>query len=108
MNTKIYKTEFGDEYLKPDDEQIKELMISQTRGCYQESAISRLYNEGYIIGYKATGSPIKGKAGNYQSKYQTSLRNVINRINKILPDGIEICSGSVGPKGAFGYYLEVY
>lgn len=108
MQTEIYKTALGNEFIKPIDGNIKTLMISQTKGCYQYSAILRLYNQGYIIGYLADGSQIKGKAGKYLGRYQTSLRNVINRINKVLPDNIEICSGSVGPKGAFGYYINVY
>lgn len=106
MQYKNYKTAYGYTHRKPVNENLKQLMLDQTRGCYQESVIVRLYEQGYLIGYMADGK-LRGKARNYQSKYQRSLRNVINRINDVLPENVWICSGSVGPKGAFGYYLEV-
>lgn len=50
---------------------------------------------------------LKGKAQKYQTKYQTSLRNLVTRIDEHLVGSLELVDDQVGPKGAFGYRLII-
>ena len=76
------------------------------RGAWQREVLRNLIIDGYVIGYRATG-PLKGRAKSYQSHYAKSLTNMMNRIEEILehetPYKLE--SGSVGPRGGWGYYI---
>jgi hypothetical protein len=85
-----------------------ELVLSQAIGSWQRIVAVRLLDHGYIIGYLADGGKLKGRAKNYQSKYAKSLYNLMNRIKEELNTNspYKLISGSVGPKGAFGYYLS--
>ena len=87
--------------------ELAKLIRNQAKGSWQQDVVENLINHGYIIGYEATGSQLKGKARSYQSKYQRSLRNLMTRIDEHLVGSLEILDDQVGPKGAFGYRLVI-
>lgn len=102
------KTPFGDECMTVEtDSKLGNLITSQARGDWQRAVVANLCKQGYIIGYLAD-SKLRGKARQYQSHYQESLTNLMDRISDALHDNSPFCliSGSVGPNGAFGYYLS--
>ena len=106
METK--KTPHGDECIAvKTDSKLGNLITSQARGNWQRAVVANLCNQGYIVGYLADGK-LRGKARNYQSHYQASLTNLMDRVTDALHDNSPFCliSGSVGPNGAFGYYLS--
>jgi len=76
------------------------------RGAWQHEVLRNLMDEGYVIGYRATG-PLRGRAKSYQSHYAKSLTNMMDRIEEILETETEyrLERGSVGPKGGWGYYI---
>lgn len=80
---------------------------NQARGCFQKEVAETLISQGYIIEYKPTGTVLKGKARSYNTRYNTSIRNMMARIAKNLPGTLDILSNFVGPKNAFGYRLVV-
>lgn len=103
------KTPFGDESVNRDTlpKDLVKLIANQARGCWQRKVVHHLLKHGYVVGYMPTGSPIRGKAGDWKSKYDRSLRNIISRINKVFEGNtIYIESGPTGPKGGWGYYLR--
>ena len=87
--------------------ELADIIRSQTRGTFQASVAENLIRNGYIISYLADGGILKGKAANYKGRYEESVRNLMNRIESVLPGTLEIKAGSVGPKGGFGYYLVI-
>jgi hypothetical protein len=62
-----------------------------------------------VIGYLATGSQLKGKAKSYNSHYDRSLSNFMNRVATAIHRNSPyyLLTGKVGPNGAFGYYIIV-
>jgi hypothetical protein len=85
------------------------LITSQANGSWQRNVANKLVETGYIVGYQATGSALRGKAGNYRGHYDRSLANLIARIRTALNDNgapVKIASGSVGPKSGYGYYIS--
>lgn len=84
---------------------LQKRIYEQARGTWQEGVAGYLIRNGYVISYEADGSRLKGKAGNYGSKYAKSLDNLMTRIEEHLPLGLELKSEKVGPKGAWGYRL---
>lgn len=106
METK--NTPFGEECIAVDqDSKLGNLITSQARGNWQRAVVSNLCDQGYVIGYLADGK-LQGKARQYQSHYSESLKNLMGRISDNLRDNspYRLISGSVGPNGAFGYYLS--
>lgn len=101
---KTGKTPSGLECWIPDTESDKIYIMNQTRGRFQREVARALIEKGYIIEYKPTGATIKGNARKYTSKYQRSIKNLMDRIGGI-PGYPLVVAGAVGPKGAFGYYL---
>ena len=102
------KTPYGDDCIAFEKtERMGKLVIDQARGSWQRSVCQSLLRDGYIIGYQATGSSLRGKARKYQSKYQTSLHNLMDRVTQVILDESPYCliHGRVGPKGAYGYYI---
>lgn len=99
------KTPHGDECIVPTPA-IAGIILSETRGSYQRDAACLFIKRGWMVLYQADGAKVKGKAGKYSGRYQRSIRNMMDRIMDALPAGVSIISGSVGPKGAFGYYLS--
>ncbi len=87
--------------------ELAKLLRKQAKGAWQQEVVENLIANGYVIGYKATGSMLKGKAQKYQTKYQTSLRNLVTRIDEHLVGSLELVDDQVGPKGAFGYRLII-
>ena len=83
------------------------MIRSQTRGNFQEAVAENLIRNGYIISYLADGGILKGNAARYKGRYEQSVQNLMSRIESILPGTLEIKSGTVGPKGGFGYYLVI-
>ena len=101
------KTPYGDECVVPrGNEELENIINAQVKGCYQEAVARELIWEGYIIGYKADGDVLKGKAARYQMHYNRSLAALMARITEALPEGVYLLEGEVGPRGAFGYYLS--
>jgi hypothetical protein len=103
------KTPQGENCIGSIDPQSRlgQMVLTQTKGNYQLTIAMRLLDYGYIVGYLAGGGPLRGRAKNYQSKYARSLYNLMNRIEEELKNSpFKLVSGSVGPKGAFGYYLS--
>ena len=103
------ETPYGEECINRDTlpEDLIKLIANQARGCWQDEVVFHLLDYGYVVGYMPTGSPIRGKAKNWQSKYNKSLRNLMWRIEDTLEENaISIKSGPVGPKGGWGYYLR--
>ena len=84
---------------------LRNRIYEQARGTWQEGVAGYLIRNGYVVGYEADGSRLKGKAKKYQSKYAKSLDNLMTRIEEHLPLGLELNSERVGPKGAWGYRL---
>jgi len=102
------KTPFGEVCIIPL-EGTRKLIMSQARGNWQQKVTEQLVQKGYVIGYQATGTQLKGKAKNYQSRYAKSLVNLMNRIENVLvPTPFGLIKDEVGPKGAFGWYLAEY
>ncbi len=102
------KTPHGDECMAVEkDSKLGNLITSQARGNWQRAVVSNLCKQGYIIGYLADGK-LRGKARQYQSHYQESLTNLMDRIFNVLQKNspYRLVSGSVGPNGAYGYYLS--
>jgi hypothetical protein len=104
------KTPQGDNCIGSIDPQSRlgELILKTPKGSFQTTVVMRLLDHGYVIGYLADGGPLRGRARNYQSKYERSLFNLMNRIKEELNTNspFKLVSGSVGPKGGFGYYLS--
>ena len=104
------KTPQGENCIGSIDPQSRlgELILKHPKGNYQLTVVMRLLDRGYIIGYLADGGKLRGKAKSYRSKYEKSLSNLMNRIREELNTNspFKLISGSVGPKGAFGYYLS--
>jgi hypothetical protein len=88
-------------------QELAALIREQARGSYQAGVANHLIQYGYVIGYRATGSMLKGNARKYNGKYATSVRNLMNRIEEKLPGTLCIEKGPVGPKGGFGYRLVI-
>ncbi len=88
-------------------QQLSKLIREQTRGTFQEGVANHIINYGYVIEYCADGSMLKGKAKKYSGHYAESVRNLMNRIENILPGTLCIEKGPVGPKGGFGYRLVI-
>lgn len=106
METKT--TPYGEECIAVEtDSKLGNLITGQARGSWQRAVVANLCKEGYVIGYLADGK-LRGKARQYQSHYSESLSNLMDRITDTLHDNSPFClrSGSVGPNGAFGYYLS--
>jgi len=102
------RTPYGDDCIAFEKNgRMSKLVMDQARGSWQRSVCQSLIRDGYIIGYQATGDSLKGKAKNYQTKYQTSLYNLMHRINRTMQNESEYCliHDRVGPKGAYGYYI---
>ena len=87
--------------------ELAKLLRKQARGSWQQEVVENLISNGYVVSYQATGNQLRGRAKNYQSKYQTSLRNLMIRIEEHLVGTLEIRSEAVGPKDAFGYRLVI-
>ena len=98
------KTPNGDDCIIPN-EALKSLIAGEARGSYQMAAARNLIATGYIIGYKAQGDVIRGKAKNYKGRYEASLRNFANRVQDALPGRFQLEYARVGPKGAWGFRL---
>jgi hypothetical protein len=104
--TKMTTTPFGDVCIVPrGNEELENIINEQVKGCYQEAVARELIWEGCVIGYKADGDTLKGNAAKYQTHYRRSVEALMARITEALPEGMYLCSGEVGPRGAFGYYL---
>lgn len=106
MKTK--KTPYGEDCIAVDHEsRFGELITSQAHGSWQREVVRNLCDQGYIVGYLATGL-LKGNARKYNSHYARSLENLMRRVTESvhMNSPYNIVSGSVGPKGAFGYYLS--
>lgn len=104
MATKI--TPHGDEcVVLRGNEKVEKIIMSQVRGCYQDMCAESLIRDGYVIGYKAGGDILKGKARDYVSRYMKSLDSLMFRIGGELPAGLYLVSGEVGLRGACGYYI---
>lgn len=101
------KTPFGDACIVArGNEELENILNAQVKGRYQEAVVKELIWEGYIIGYKADGGPLKGNAAKYQTHYRRSVEALMARITEALPEGYYLLSGEVGLRGAFGYYLS--
>lgn len=105
--TTIAKTPYGDECIADFDINsiFSDILFSKVRGQYQNEMISKLLIDGYI----QPTINLRGKAKSYTSRYENSISNCISRINKMLnlmASQYIIKSGSVGPKGGFGYYIS--
>ncbi len=87
--------------------ELAEMIREQARGCYQDAVVEFLVQHGYVVGYRATGDMLKGKARKYNGKYANSVQNLMDRIDSMLPGTLEIRRDFVGPKGAFGYRLII-
>ena len=100
------KTPLGEDCIGfSDDSRMYELVVAQAQGSWQNAVAQNLVRNGYIIGYLADG-PLKGKAKKYSSKYRRSLSNLMDRIETALLDTpYSLCSGPVGPKGGYGWYI---
>ncbi|MGB3944532.1 MAG: hypothetical protein WBK88_07060 [Methanothrix sp.] len=98
------KTPRGNDCIIPN-EALKSLIVGKARGSYQRAAARGLAETGYIIGYKAQGDVVRGKAKNYKGRYEASLRNFANRVQDALPGRFQLEYDRVGPKGAWGYRL---
>lgn len=98
------KTPHGDDCIIPNDA-LKSLIAGTARGSYQVAAARNLIATGYIIGYKAQGSEVIGRAAKYKGRYEASLRTFANRVNEKLPGRFHLEYDRVGPKGAWGYRL---
>jgi hypothetical protein len=98
------KTPRGDDCIVPG-EALAEMIFRQARGSYQRDAARNLAETGYIIGYKAQGDVVRGKAKNYKGRYEASLRNFANRVQDALPGRFQLEYARVGPKGAWGFRL---
>ena len=72
------------------------------RGAWQREVLRNLMDEGYVIGYRATG-PLKGRAKSYQGHYAKSLTNMMDRIEEILQNETEyhLERDNIGPKGGW-------
>ena len=86
---------------------LAETIRNQARGTFQRDVAEQLISKGFVIEYKPAGTQLKGKAKSYSSKYNTSVSNLMGRIEKNLPGTMDIIKGPVGPKGAFGYRLVI-
>jgi len=84
---------------------LQKRIYEQARGTWQEGVAGYLIRNGYVVGYEADGTRLRGKAGKYGSKYAKSLDNLMVRIEEHLPLGLELKSEQVGQKGAWGYRL---
>lgn len=104
------KTPYGEECWAEIDEdsRLGTLIMSQARRHWQRSVIRNLLRNGYIIGYQADGSTLKGKAKSYQSSYAKSLYNLMDRVTQVVLDETpyHVVHGATGPKGGFGYYIS--
>lgn len=104
------KTPYGEICITKESlpEDLISLICDQARGCWQKEVVHHLLKYGYVVGYMPTGSPIRGKAGNWKSHYDRSLRNLICRINDVLKGTaiLYVESGPTGTKGGWGYYLR--
>ena len=111
LMTRVYATEpartttpRGDACIIPNDG-LKDLIWSQARGSYQRLIALNLQTNGFVIGYKAQGDVVRGKAKSYKGRYETSLHNFAERVNDRLPGRYRLEYDRVGPKGAWGYRL---
>jgi hypothetical protein len=101
------KTPHGEECIVlAIDSEFGNKIYAQARGSWQRNVAINLCKQGYVIGYLADGK-LRGNAKKYQGHYQESLSHLMLRIANAL-DGSKysLISGSVGPNGAFGYYLS--
>jgi hypothetical protein len=83
------------------------IIINQARGSWQREVAANLIRNGYVIGYLATGSKLRGKAKSYNTGYERSLSHLMERTRIAVHQSspYRLLDGPVGPKGAFGYYL---
>ena len=98
------KTPNGDDCIIPG-ETLAGMILGKARGSYQRAAARTLIETGYIIGYKAGGDVLKGKARKYTGRYGASLRNFAHRVQDALPGRYQLEYDRVGPKGAWGFRL---
>lgn len=108
----VYKTEpetsatpLGEPCIKANPG-LAAIISSQARGSFQRRVAENLISDGWVVAYLADGKPIRGKAKAYKGRYEASVRNVMNRINDMLPGRYHIESGPVGVKGGYGYWLS--
>lgn len=99
------RTPYGDECIIPD-EKTTEIIMAQTRGCYQDTVARNLCTQGYVVGYTVDGDILKGNAGRYKGCYAKSVESLMDRIIEERPTGLYLVSGEVGSNGEFGYYLS--
>jgi len=100
----INETENKKECYVPDTE-LASVIKTMARGCYQQMVASNLCENGFIVGYRATGSPLVGHARKYKVRYEISVNNFIARVNEILPENYLIIYDKVGKNGAYGYRM---
>jgi len=97
-------TPFGDDCIRANGP-LHDLIWQQARGDFQRDVARNLAANGFVIGYLAQGWKPRGKALQYNSKYEKSLHNFAERVNEKLPGRYHLEYGQVGPKGAWGYRL---
>lgn len=84
------------------DLKIERIMSNEIKGSYQEEFVNTIINQGYDM----PDNNLRGNASKYKGRYQTSIFNLITRINIALSDTkYKIVCGSIGPKGGYGYYI---
>jgi hypothetical protein len=103
---KINTTPYGENCIIVNEEsRFADILRDEIKGIFQEEFIDNLLT----VGYNQPTINMKGKAANYRGRYETSIRNLVQRINKELDRQAapyKIKSGAVGPKGGFGYYIQ--
>jgi hypothetical protein len=83
------------------------IIRNEARGSWQRGVAENLIRNGFVVGYRADGSMLKGKAKKYSSHYQESLENYMQRLNDVLPGTLFLEHTGVGSRGAWGYRLVI-
>lgn len=87
------------------DSRFAYILRSEIRGGFQDAFIKSLIENGY----NQPTINIKGSGIKYRGRYETSIANLVTRINMALDKTsapYRINAGRIGTKGGFGYYIE--
>jgi hypothetical protein len=95
----IKKTPFGEPCISiPMDEGGLEI-YREAKGRFQQFIALDLISFGWIL------ESVDPNTGIYGKHVRVSIANLVDRIKGVLPFGVTLCYGRVGPRGGKGYFL---